>query len=94
MRLHTLVLIGIAAAAALQIATINGARAMGVSDKLGTLEAGKLADLFVIGDNPLTNIKNTRNVHLVMKSGSIYDPKALLAQAEGKLGPSAKRAGQ
>ena len=89
--LHTLVLIGIPPAAALKIATINGARAMGVSDKLGTIEAGKLADLFVIGGNPLTNIKNTRNVHLVVKSGFLYDPKALLAEAEGKIGASPKR---
>jgi imidazolonepropionase-like amidohydrolase len=89
--LHTLVQIGIPAAAALKIATINGARALGVSDKLGTIETGKLADLFVVGGNPLTNIRNTRNVHLVMKSGLIYDPKELLSQAEGKIGPSPKR---
>jgi imidazolonepropionase-like amidohydrolase len=92
--LHTLVQIGIPPAAALKIATINGARAMGVSDKLGTIEVGKLADLFVIGGNPLANIKNTRNVHLVVKSGFVYDPKALLAQAEGKIGPTAKRSTQ
>jgi imidazolonepropionase-like amidohydrolase len=89
--LHTLVLAGIPPAAALKIATINGARALGVSDKLGTIEVGKLADLFVINGNPLTDIKNTRNVQLVMKSGLIFDPKALLAQAEGKIGPSPKR---
>jgi len=89
--LQTLVITGIPTAAALKIATINGARALGVSDKLGTLEAGKLADLFVVGGNPVADIKNTRNVHLVMKSGMIYDPKALLAQAEGKIGPPPKR---
>ena len=89
--LHTLVLAGIPNAAALRIATINGARALGVSDKLGTLEAGKLADLFVIDGNPLTDIKNTRNVRIVMKSGTTYDPRALLAQAEGKIGFSPKR---
>jgi imidazolonepropionase-like amidohydrolase len=89
--LHTLVLAGIPPAAALRIATINGARAMGVSDKLGTLEAGKLADLFVIDGNPLANIKNTRNVQMVMKSGFIYDPKELLSMAEGKIGMSPKR---
>ncbi|HEY4130153.1 MAG TPA: amidohydrolase family protein [Gemmatimonadaceae bacterium] len=89
--LHTFVLIGIPPAAALKIATINGARAMGVSDKLGTLEAGKLADLFVIQGNPLTDIKNTRKVQLVMKSGFVYDPKALLSQAEGKIGFSPKK---
>ncbi|MDB4876013.1 MAG: amidohydrolase [Gemmatimonadetes bacterium] len=86
--LHTLVQIGIPAAAALKIATINGARALGVSDKLGTIETGKLADLFVVGGNPLADIKNTRKVHLVVKSGYVYDPKALLAQAEGKIGAS------
>jgi imidazolonepropionase-like amidohydrolase len=63
---------------------------MGVSDKLGTIEVGKLADLFVIRGNPLTNIKNTRNVELVMKSGFVYDPKALLDEAKGKIGPPAK----
>ena len=58
--LHTFVLAGIPPAAALKIATINGARALGVSDKLGTIEVGKLADLFVINGNPLADIKNTR----------------------------------
>jgi imidazolonepropionase-like amidohydrolase len=89
--MQTLALIGIPPADVLKIATINGARAMGVSDKLGSIEVGKLADLFVIQGNPLTDIKNTRNVQMVMKSGYIYDPKALLAQAVGKIGPSPKR---
>jgi len=89
--LHTLVLAGIPPAAALRIATINGARALGVSDKLGTLETGKLADLFVIDGNPLTDIRNTRKVRIVMKSGTTYDPQALLQQAEGKIGLSPKR---
>jgi imidazolonepropionase-like amidohydrolase len=89
--LHTLVLTGIPPAAALRVATINGARALGVSDKLGTLEAGKLADLLVIDGNPLTDIRNTRKVRMVMKSGTVYDPQALLAKAEGKIGMSPKR---
>ncbi len=89
--LHTLVLTGIPTAGALKIATINGARALGVSDKLGTIEVGKLADLFVVQGNPVADIKNTRNVQLVMKSGFAYDPKTLLAQAEGRIGPLASR---
>ena len=86
-------LAGIPPAAALRIATINGARALGVSDKLGTLETGKLADLFVIDGNPLADIRNTRRVRIVMKSGTVYDPQALLKQAEGKIGshPSVQR---
>jgi imidazolonepropionase-like amidohydrolase len=89
--LHTLVLAGIPPAAALKIATINGARALGVSDKLGTIETGKLADLVVIDGNPLADIRNTRKVRMVVKSGTIYDPQALLKQAEGRIGFSPKR---
>jgi imidazolonepropionase-like amidohydrolase len=89
--LHTLVLAGIPAAAALRIATINGARAMGVSDKLGTLETGKLADLFVIEGNPLADIRKTRKVQIVMKSGTVYDPQVLFKQAEGRIGFSPTR---
>lgn len=90
--LHTLVLAGIPPAAALRIATINGARALNVADKLGSIEAGKFADLFVITGNPLTDIRNTRHVKMVMKSGTIYDPQALLKAAEGKIGPTTPRA--
>lgn len=90
--LHALVLAGIPPAAALKIATINGARALNVGDKLGSIEAGKLADLFVITGNPLTDIRNTRHVKMVMKSGHLYDPEELLKAAEGKIGPTTPRA--
>lgn len=86
--LHALVRAGLPPAAALKIGTINGARALNVASKLGTLEAGKLADLFIVRGNPLENIKHTRNVRLVMKAGRIYDPAELLASVKGKLGPA------
>ncbi|MDA2937731.1 amidohydrolase family protein, partial [Acidobacteria bacterium AH-259-A15] len=86
--LHTLVLSGIPPAAAIKIATINGARALNVSHKLGSIEPGKFADLFVVTGNPVKNIRNTRNVRLVMKSGQVYDSKALLKSVEGNLGPN------
>jgi imidazolonepropionase-like amidohydrolase len=86
--LHALVLSGIPAAAALKIATINGARALNVASKLGTLEAGKLADLFVVRGNPLQDIRTTRNVHLVMKAGQLYDAAELIESAKGKMGPA------
>lgn len=87
--LQTLVVAGIPPAAALRIATINGARALGVSNLLGTIEPGKLADLFVIRGNPLADITNTRQVQMVMKSGVVYDPQELLSKAVGKIGPTA-----
>jgi imidazolonepropionase-like amidohydrolase len=86
--LHALVRAGLPASAALKIGTINGARALNVASKLGTLEAGKFADLFVVRGNPLEQIKNTRNVRLVMKAGRIHDAAELLASVKGKLGPA------
>jgi imidazolonepropionase-like amidohydrolase len=86
--LHSLVLSGIPPAAALRIATINGARALGVSDRLGTVETGKWADLVVVRGNPLEEIRNTRNVRWVVKAGEVYDPAALRSAAVGMIGPS------
>ena len=81
-------LAGIPPAAILKMATINGARAMGLGDRLGTLEAGKLADLFVVRGNPLQDITSTRNVRLVMARGQLHDAAELLASAKGKMGPA------
>ena len=67
--------------------TINGARALNVGSKLGTLEAGKFADLFVVSGKPLEDIRNTHRVRLVMKAGQLYDAAELLASVKGKLGP-------
>ena len=79
---------GLPNAVALKAATINGARALGVADKLGSIEVGKLADLYVARGNPLDDIKTARNVQFVMKSGVVYDPKTLLKSAVGKIGPA------
>ena len=86
--LHALSLCRIPNIAVLKMATINGARALGVSDRLGTVEAGKLADLVIVQGNPLADIRNTRNVRRVIKAGVAYDPAALLQSVEGRLGPA------
>jgi imidazolonepropionase-like amidohydrolase len=84
---HAFVLAGIPPAAALKMATINGARALRLGDQLGTIEAGKLADLFVIRGNPLQDITTTRNVRRVMARGTLHDAPSLLASVKDKLGP-------
>ena len=86
--LHAMVLAGIPPAAALKAGTINGARAMNVGTMLGTLEAGKLADLIVVRGNPLEDIRHTRDIRLVVKAGRVYDPTALLESVTGTLGPA------
>jgi imidazolonepropionase-like amidohydrolase len=88
--LHALVLSGIPPAGALRIATLNGARALGVGDRLGSIETGKWADLVVVRGNPLADIRNTRNVRVVVKAGARYDPAELIRSAEGRLGPSSQ----
>ncbi len=54
-------------------ATRNGADMLGVLDRLGTVEEGKLADLVVVADNPLDNISNIRKVMMVFKGGVSVD---------------------
>ena len=71
----------------LKAATINGANALGVADQLGSIEPGKLADLFVVRGDPFEDIKNVRNIKWVIKGGVVYDPQVLLKSAEGKIGP-------
>lgn len=83
-----LVRAGIPEADVLRIATINGARALGVGDRLGSIEAGKWADLVVIGGDPLADIRAARDVRRVMVRGRLLDAADLLARAEGRIGPA------
>ena len=78
---------GLPTVAVLKAATINGANALGVADRLGSIELGKLADLYVARGNPLDDIKAARDVQLVIKAGAVYDAESLLESAEGKIGP-------
>jgi imidazolonepropionase-like amidohydrolase len=58
---------------AIQAATIVPARVMNVDKDLGTVEAGKFADLILVEGNPLDRISNLRNAKLVVKNGRVYD---------------------
>jgi imidazolonepropionase-like amidohydrolase len=79
---------GLPPAAVLKAATINGATALGIDDRLGSIEPGKLADLYVVRGNPLEDIKAARDVRLVFRDGVAYNPAELLQSAEGKIGPA------
>ncbi len=58
---------------ALQSATIIGAGYLGMEEEIGSLKAGKLADLIVLDKNPLEDIQNTEFVKYTMINGRLYD---------------------
>jgi imidazolonepropionase-like amidohydrolase len=68
---------GIPAPEVLRIATINAARIMKREKELGSIAAGKLADLIIVDGNPAERIPDVRRVTLVMKDGVLYDPGAM-----------------
>lgn len=58
---------------AIRCATINGASYLGMDKEIGSLEPGKLADLVVMDDNPLVDIRNSEKIKYVMVNGRMYD---------------------
>ena len=55
----------------------NIAEAYGKLHDLGTLEAGKYADLLILDDDPLSDIRNLRRIGMVIKGGEVVDRDAL-----------------
>jgi hypothetical protein len=75
--LELLVEAGLPPAVALQAATIQGARVLKQDAHLGSIEAGKLADLVILDADPLADIRNTRRIHRVIRGGLVLDPRSL-----------------
>ena len=71
---------------AIRIATYNGAKYLGETDRIGSIAAGKQADLVVIDGNPAARIADIRKVTLVFKDGAGYDPAKLLDSVKGSAG--------
>jgi len=62
---------------ALRMATQMGADAIGRGKDVGSIEVGKMADLVVLDQNPLEDIRNTNTIRYVMKNGRMYDGNTL-----------------
>jgi imidazolonepropionase-like amidohydrolase len=63
---------GMKPAQALRAGTLDAATLLGVSDRLGTLEAGRLADVVAVPGDPTQDIRRTEQVFFVMKEGTVY----------------------
>ena len=73
---HQMVDLGMKPIDALKAGTSNDADLLGLADKIGTLETGKLADVVAVPGDPSQNIRETEKVFFVMKEGKIYKNEA------------------
>src|SRR6185369_12110006 len=74
--LALLVTAGLTPFQALQAATLNPAKFLGLDKTLGTIEAGKIADLVLLDANPLEDVRNTQRINAVISNGRLFDRKA------------------
>jgi imidazolonepropionase-like amidohydrolase len=71
---------------AIQVGTENGARFLGRERDVGTIAAGKRADLILVHGDPAARIEDIENVVVVFKDGQGYDPARLIEAARGQVG--------
>ena len=71
---------------AIRIATYNGARALGLEDKIGSIEVGKAADLVVIDGDISQHIENIRKITWVFKHGVGFNSQKIFNSVKGEVG--------
>ena len=64
----------------LRVATLESAKAIGLDSEIGSLKAGKFADLVVMDNNPLDDIAHTNSISRVMVNGTLYNASTLTQQ--------------
>ena len=62
----------------LRSATSNGAQALRMADRVGTIEPGKLADVVILDADPLADVGNLSHAYRVVRNGVVFDPKGLI----------------
>ena len=84
--LRLLVAAGFSPLEVIRMATAEGARTQGIDVRVGTLRAGKQADLLLVNGNPDEDITHIGRIDLVFKNGIAYDPARLRDSIRGKIG--------
>jgi imidazolonepropionase-like amidohydrolase len=85
-QVELLVEAGFSPVEAIKIATLNGAQFLGQAERIGSIAAGKQADLVVVKGDPSKDINDIENVEFVFKDGVGYDPAKLTEAARGRVG--------
>lgn len=84
--LELLVEAGFSPVEAIRIGTLNGATYLGLQDRIGSIAAGKDADLVVIRGNPAADINDVEKVDIVFKDGVGFDSARLIESVKGRFG--------
>ena len=84
--LELLVEAGFSGVEAIRIGTLNGARYLGIDDRVGTIAPGKQADLVVVEGDPSQRIADVEKVETVFREGVGYDPRKLIDSVKGVAG--------
>jgi imidazolonepropionase-like amidohydrolase len=84
--IELLVEAGFSPVEAIKIATLNGAAYLGRQDQIGSIAAGKNADLVVVKGDPSTKISDVENVEIVFKDGVGFDSQKMLESVKGRYG--------
>ena len=84
--LELLVQAGFSPLEAVKIATLNGAKYLGRDSRIGTIAAGKQADLIVVRGDPSTRIEDVENVEIVFKKGVGFDSPKIFESVKGQVG--------
>ena len=80
--LEALVKSGLSPLEALRTSAYNGSNFLNKDKDYGTIETGKIADIVVLNANPLTNIRDTRNIEFVVKNNEVFNPKDIAKDIE------------
>jgi imidazolonepropionase-like amidohydrolase len=71
---------------AIKIASLNGAQFLKEDSRIGSLSAGKQADIMIVKGDPSTHIQDIENVDIVFKDGIGYDSQKLIESVKGQVG--------
>ncbi len=84
--IELLVEAGLTPLEAIQVATFNGAKLLGIARETGSIETGKAADLIIVDGDPAKNISDLRKTEIVFKDGVGFDSRKLFDSVKGLVG--------